>query len=128
LLGIDLYKISYADVQADSQADSKEREREIMDRSIELLSDARAKGAGTFAAVEAVHYTVRIWTAFLEDLARDDNQLTKELRANLISIGIWILRECDAIRQGQTKSFDRLIEISQIIRGGLDEKHVQGSA
>jgi flagellar biosynthesis activator protein FlaF len=123
-----LYKISYADVQADSQADSKEREREVMDRSIELLSEARAKGADTFAAVEAIHYTVRIWTAFLEDLARNDNQLTKELRANLISVGIWILRECDAIRQGHTKTFDSLIDISQIIRGGLDEKHVQGSA
>ncbi len=127
-MGIILYKISYADVQADSLADSKERERDIMDRSIELLCDARIKGAGTFAAVEAVHYTVRIWTAFLEDLARDDNQMPKELRANLISIGIWILRECDAIRQGQTKTFDSLIDISHIIRGGMDEKHIQGGA
>jgi flagellar biosynthesis activator protein FlaF len=123
-----LYKISYADVLADSQADSKEREREIIDRSIELLSEARVKGMDTFAAVEAIHYTVRIWTAFLEDLARNENQLPKELRANLISIGIWVLRECDAIRQGQTKTFDGLIDISQIIRGGLDEKHIQGSA
>jgi flagellar biosynthesis activator protein FlaF len=123
-----LYKISYADVQADSLTDSKERERGIMDRSIELLSDARVKGMDTFAAVEAIHYTARTWTAFLEDLARNDNQLPKEQRANLISIGIWILRECDAIRLGQTKTFDSLIDISQIIRGGLDEKHVQGSA
>jgi flagellar biosynthesis activator protein FlaF len=123
-----LYKISYADVQADSLADSRERERGIMDRSIELLCDARVKGMDTFAAVEAIHYTARTWTAFLEDLARNDNHLPQELRANLISIGIWILRECDAIRRGETKTFDSLIDISHIIRGGLDEKHVQGGA
>lgn len=123
-----MYKIHYADVQADSLADSRQRERGVMDRSIELLSRARLQGVGTFAAVEAIHYTARIWTAFMEDLARDENQLPKEVRANLISIGIWVLRECDAVRLGGSQDLDSLIDVSQIIREGLNEEHVQGRA
>ena len=45
--------------------------------------------------------------------------LPKELRANLISIGIWILRETDKIRKGESDNIAGILEISKIIRGGL---------
>ena len=43
----------------------------------------------------------------------------KELRANLISIGLWLLREAEEVRQGRSDNFEGLIEVSQIIRDGI---------
>ncbi|TIV62781.1 MAG: flagellar biosynthesis regulator FlaF, partial [Mesorhizobium sp.] len=76
-------------------------------------------GPESMEAVEALHFTSRIWTTFVEDLGSSDNALPKELRANLISIGLWLLRETEDIRQGRTNNFEGLIEVSQIIRDGI---------
>jgi flagellar biosynthesis activator protein FlaF len=119
-----LYQIRYADIQSDSLTDARERERIVLDRSIMLLTKAEEAGGDSFAAVEALHYAVRVWTALLEDLSRHDNMLPDEQKAGLISIGIWMLREADEIRNDPSKSFEGMIDISKIIRGGLDEKHV----
>ena len=61
----------------------------------------------------------RIWMALMSDLADPENQLPKELRANLLSIGIWILRTVDEIRQEKSQNFEGLIDISKIIRDGI---------
>lgn len=114
-----MYQFSYAEVQTDSIADAKDYERQLLTRSIEFLVAARDAGAQSIQAVEALHFMNRIWTAFVEDLGNPDNALPTELRANIISIGLWLLREGEEIRQGRSENFDGLIEISQIIRDGL---------
>ncbi|AZO74006.1 MULTISPECIES: flagellar biosynthesis regulator FlaF [unclassified Mesorhizobium] len=114
-----MYQFSYADIQTDSVADAKDRERQLLTRSIDMLSAAAAVGPESMEAVEALHFTSRIWTTFVEDLGSSDNALPKELRANLISIGLWLLRETEDIRQGRTNNFEGLIEVSQIIRDGI---------
>ncbi|CDX28301.1 Flagellar biosynthesis regulatory protein FlaF [Mesorhizobium plurifarium] len=114
-----MYQFSYADIQTDSVADAKDRERQLLTRSIDMLAAAAAVGAESMEAVEALHFTNRIWTTFVEDLGSSDNALPKELRANLISIGLWLLRETEDIRQGRTNNFEGLIEVSQIIRDGI---------
>lgn len=114
-----MYQYSYADIQSTSVSDAKDRERELLTRSIDMLSAAALAGHNSMAAVEALHFTMRVWTAFVEDLGSSDNALPKELRANLISIGLWLLRETEDIRQGRTNNFEGLIEVSQIIRDGI---------
>lgn len=114
-----MYQFSYADVQTDSMADAKERERQLLTRSIDLLINAANAGRNSMQAVDALHFTNRVWTTLLEDLSSNDNALPKELRANLISIGMWLLRETEDIRQGRSDNFDGLIEVSQIIRDGI---------
>jgi flagellar protein FlaF len=114
-----MYQFSYADIQSNSVADAKERERELLTRSIDMLSAAALAGPETREAVEALHFTNRVWTTFVEDLGSSENALPKELRANLISIGLWLLREAEDIRQGRTNNFEGLIEVSQIIRDGI---------
>ncbi|WP_315925438.1 flagellar biosynthesis regulator FlaF [Mesorhizobium sp. SP-1A] len=114
-----MYQFSYADIQTDSVADAKDRERQLLSRSIEMLTSASAAGHRSMEAVEALHFTNRLWTNLLDDLGSDENVLPKELRANLISIGLWVLREAEDIRQGRTGNFEGLIEISQIIRDGI---------
>ncbi len=114
-----VYRLQYASIQEEAPLDAKAREREVLQRSIDLMKAAGAPGASPFAATEAVHFTTRVWTALLTDLAKPDNQLPKDARAGLISIGIWILKELDAIRQGNSSAYDDVIDISEIIRDGL---------
>jgi flagellar protein FlaF len=114
-----MYQFSYAEIQTDSVADARDRERQLLSRSIAMLHEARHDGAGSKTAVEALLFLNRVWTAFVEDLGSPDNSLPKELRANLISIGLWLLREGEEVRQGRSDNFDGLIEISQIIRDGI---------
>ena len=55
----------------------------------------------------------------IEDLAAPDNGLPRELRAQIVSIGIWILRELERIRGDDKANFGDLIEVSRAIRKGL---------
>jgi flagellar biosynthesis activator protein FlaF len=114
-----MYQFSYAEVQSDSVADAREREKQLLSRSIDLLVEARANGHQSRQAIEAIHFLNRIWTNLVEDLGNPENALPKELRANLISIGLWMLREAEEVRQGRSDNFEGLIEISQIIRDGM---------
>ena len=114
-----MYQFSYAEVQTDSVADAKDREQQLLSRSIDLLVEARDAGPNSMAAIRAIHFLNRLWTTFIDDLGNADNELPKELRANLISIGLWLLRESEEIRQGRSTNFEGLIEVSQIIRDGI---------
>jgi flagellar protein FlaF len=114
-----MYQFSYAEVQTDAVADAKDRERQLLSRSIDLLVEARDKGTKSIESTRAIYFLNRVWTTFVEDLGSEDNELPHELRANLISIGLWLLREAEEVRQGRSDNFEGLIEVSQIIRDGI---------
>ena len=114
-----MYQFSYAEVLDEIPKESKDRERKAIERSIELLHVAEAKGAGSHEAVEALLFVRRLWGVFVEDLAQPDNDLPKPLRADLISVGLWIMREAEQIRLGKSHNFKALIEISTVICEGL---------
>ncbi|MEM5494495.1 flagellar biosynthesis regulator FlaF [Hoeflea sp. AS16] len=114
-----MYQFSYADVQEDGVAEAREREREAINHSISLLQAAKTNGLESRDAIEAVYFVSRLWVRFVEDLASPDNQLAEELRANLISIGIWIIKESERIRKRESDNFQGIIDISIIIRDGL---------
>ena len=115
-----LFRIQYSAVQDDAPFEAKKLERQILQQSIDMLRRSIDQGAPVTSTVEAVYFTSKVWTTFLEDLAAPGNQLTNEVRANLISIGIWILKQLDAVRAGETSRCKDIIEITEIIRDGLD--------
>ena len=114
-----MYQLQYADIQEDAVVDARTRERQLLNRSIDLLEKARDDSSNPMATIEATHFTRRLWTALLEDLAQPDNQLSDEIRAGLISVGIWILKENERIRQRESDDFDGVIEITQTIMEGI---------
>ena len=114
-----MYQFSYAEIMQDNVADAKERERQVLDRSIVLLTTAMEKGKYTREGIEALFYTRRVWVAFIEDLKNPENQLDITLRANLISVAIWILKECERIRRRQSTNYQGIIDVTTIIRDGL---------
>ena len=114
-----MYEFSYNEVIEDSPQVMRAQERQAMDRVIELLRAARARGPGTRELIEALYYLRRLWAIFLDDLNNPDNELPDQLRAGIISIGIWMNKEIDRVRAGQTSDLTAMIEINEIIRDGL---------
>ena len=114
-----MYQFSYAEIMEDGVADAKERERQALDRCIQLLSAAQDKKGYSREAIEALFYTRRVWVRLIEDLQNPENQLGEEVRANLISIAIWILKECDRISKRESENFQGIIDVTTIIRDGL---------
>lgn len=114
-----MYQFSYAEVLEDAPQNAREREYEAFDRSVQLLRAAQKAGVQSRECVEAVLFTHRLWNILLDDLASPENDLPKELRAELISIGLWIVREVDQLRQGKAEGLQTIIDVSENIRDGL---------
>jgi flagellar biosynthesis activator protein FlaF len=115
-----MYQFSYAEVAEDSSQECRARERQAFDRAIGLLKLARDRGAQSRESVEALLFVRRLWTALIDDLSNSENALPEALRANLISIGMWIMKEADLIRLSRSANFDGLIEMNSILRDGLN--------
>ena len=114
-----MYRFSYAEVLEETPQTARERERLAVEHSIELLKTAQQAGPSSREAVEAIYFIRKLWAFFIEDLAKADNDLPKQLRADLISIGIWVMKEAEEIRLGNSTNFKGLIDVSELISGGL---------
>ena len=114
-----MYRSSYAEVMEEAPAERRADEREAFRLVLELLRAAEAKGVRSNEATAALVSLGRLWSTLLEDLARPQNDLPHDLRAGLISVGLWVLREADAVRQRQSSSFRGLIEVNEMIGAGL---------
>jgi flagellar biosynthesis activator protein FlaF len=114
-----MYQFPYADILDNSPEVARERERQVFERSLEMLKVADEKGAGSREAIEALTFVRRVWATFLEDLASPENSLPKELRAEIISIGLWVIRESENIRLGKQTDFKPLIEVTTALYEGL---------
>jgi flagellar protein FlaF len=114
-----MYEFAYNEIVEESPNVMRARERQAFDRVIEMLRAGREKGSGSREAIEALYQLKCLWSVLLDDLKRPENLLPKELRAGLISIGIWVMKEVS--RSGPDASIDltALIEINEIIREGL---------
>jgi len=115
-----MYQFPYTDVLENSPKVARERERQVFERCLELLRAADEKGAESREAIEALSFCRRIWSTFLEDLASPENGLPKELRAEIISIGLWVIRESENIRLGKSTDFKPLIEVTNALYEGLE--------
>ncbi len=114
-----MYHQRYAQIAEESAQSSRARENQALEKAISKLFAAKSKGPLSPEAFEATDFVRRLWSVFISDLSSDDNRLPEELRASLISIGMWVRREADLIDRGQSANFDGLIDINQLIADGL---------
>ncbi len=103
----------------DGLQDARGRERLAMERAIEMLEQAQEMRIFSFEAAKALDYVNTLWRMLLEDLSSPENDVPEVLRADLISVGIWITREIKSLRTAQSTNFSGLIEICATIRDGL---------
>jgi flagellar protein FlaF len=114
-----MYEATYRAMLEDTTEQIRENEKQAFDRAIALLRTAQSAGRGTRESVEALLFVNRLWMILLEDLADSGNGLPDSLKASLISIGLFVLRRTEEIREGSEDDFSSLIEIFESIRKGL---------
>lgn len=117
-----MYMKHYEQVAEDTSDRIRSNELQAIEHSILLMKKATFVRMAPRETIEAVFFINRLWGVLMEDLASRENELPEELRAKLISIGIWVLRTTEDIRQNRVKNFDSLISISQTIAVGLAQK------
>ena len=115
-----MYKMSYVEVMEGDTREARAREQVAIDRAIELMRAAEAKGTRSAEANEAIQYVQKLWTFFIENLTDPHNELASELKKDLISIGLWTIAESDRILADPSRSFSSLIDVNKAIRDGLE--------
>ena len=69
--------------------------------------------------IDAIVFVQRLWTFLIKDLGNPDNGLPDNLKGQLISIGLWVMRESNRVVRGEQKSLEALIDINAMIQEGL---------
>ena len=110
---------SYVQVRETAPSFARDQERQAFDAGIALLEKAKAAPGDSDSRIEAVRYVQKLWGYLIKDLSSPGNELSDELKANLISIGIWVLKETDAILAGKSENWSGLIDINRTVREGL---------
>lgn len=111
---------AYEDVCFTSSSAMREREREAFDRGIALLEAAQNAPQDVAAMRAAADHMRTLWGFLIGDLTDPANDLPDELKANLVSIGIWVMRETDAILAGESTDWNAIIDINRSVREGLN--------
>jgi flagellar biosynthesis activator protein FlaF len=115
-----MYEFAYNEIVEESSRSMRAQEARALDRIIAQLEEAKPFGPRSREGIRALYQLRTLWTVFLDDLQGAENGLPAQLRAQLISIGIWIIKEIERLRGGVNSDLTPLIEINQIIRDGLN--------
>lgn len=68
--------------------------------------------------IDALDWNRRVWMALAADCSRPQNQLDPGLRAQIISLSLWVGRHSSAVMRGE-ESFEALIDVNRIMMQGL---------
>ena len=110
---------AYEMVADDSSQESRARERHALSLGIHQLERLQHGGFSDEDFFESLLYVRKLWAIFIEDLSHPENGLPEQLRADIISIGLWIVKEADRLRQERSNDVMQLIEINRLIRDAL---------
>lgn len=106
--------------QAARQADTpRETEYRLFGDVTRALIEASKVPADDFSTrIDALDWNRRLWSVLASDCAREDNLLPVPLRAQIISLSLWVSRHTSAIMRRE-EEFEPLIEVNRIIMQGL---------
>ena len=82
------------------------------------LLDAQSQGEKGKNFIEAVDWNRRLWLTLQMDLASEENTLSDQLKAQLISVAIWVDKHTSATLRGDAK-VGPLITVNRTIMEGL---------
>src|ERR1700722_16407304 len=83
-----------------------------------LMDAAKVPQDDFVTRIKALDWNRRLWMTLAADCARPDNALPSELRAQIISLSMWVGRQTTAVMSNQ-ETFDPLIEVNRIMMQGL---------
>lgn len=96
----------------------REVERRLFSQVTAALLAARGKGHQDDECINALDWNRRVWSTMASDCSVEGNQLTKELRAGIISLSIWVGKYTSQVMRGK-ETIDALIDINKTIMEGL---------
>lgn len=114
-----MYKFAYAEILDESASLSRERERLAFDTAVELLERVAGLPDSAAERIEALTSVQKLWGFLIADLADSQNELPQALKANLASLGLWVIQEADELLNARKQSFTGIIEVNRTIRDGL---------
>jgi flagellar protein FlaF len=82
------------------------------------LIDARSAGAKGTTLIDAIDWNRRLWSTLAVDCMDDGNQLPKQLRAQIVSLSIWVTKYSSQVMQTGAP-LEPLIDINRTIMQGL---------
>lgn len=103
----------------DSGREARSREQQALNHGIALLQKIQSGALGSSEEADALLYIRNLWTFFIEDLSSPRNGLPEQLRAQLISIGLWVVKEAERLREEQLSDVSDLVAINIVIRDSL---------
>ena len=68
--------------------------------------------------IDALDWNRRLWSTLATDCANPDNAMDKGLRAQIISISLFVSRHSSAVMRGED-TFEALIDINKMVMQGL---------
>ena len=84
-----------------------------------LLSASQLEATDIGGRMTALDWNRRLWSVLATDCAQPGNALPDALRANVISLGLWVNRHTSAVMKGE-ETFEPLIEVNRAIMQGLN--------
>lgn len=116
-----MFTASYQETMDEAGSAARAREREAFGMAIAALEAVRGVPPVDPARRDAVRRVQELWRILIADLASEANALPDHLRADLVSIGLWAIREADRLLSGETEDVGPLVEVLATIRDGLRE-------
>ena len=98
----------------------REQERDIIALVTQRLRAASAAKDDAILLARAVSDNTTVWYILISDLASEGNQLPVELRAQIVSVGLAVIRECEKLNKADI-DLDFLVSINQAIIDGLTD-------
>ncbi len=101
---------------------TKQTEYRLFAQVTQSLIEAAKHGKANIAVlIDALDWNRRLWSALASDCSSQDNRLPHAVRAQIISLSIWVSRySSDAAQKGA--SLEPLIDINKSIMAGLSQR------
>ncbi|KAA0078064.1 flagellar biosynthesis regulator FlaF [Tardiphaga sp. P9-11] len=103
----------------DSGREARSREQQALNHGIALLQKIQSGVLEPSEEADALLYIRNLWTFFIQDLSSPRNGLPEQLRVQLISIGLWVIKEAERLRDAQLSDVSDLVAINIVIRDSL---------
>jgi flagellar biosynthesis activator protein FlaF len=82
------------------------------------LIDAQSAGATGTTLIGAIDWNRRLWSTLAVDCMDDSNQLPRQLRAQIVSLSLWVTKYSSQVMQ-QGASLEPLIDVNRTVMQGL---------
>jgi flagellar protein FlaF len=84
------------------------------------LIEAQSAGVKGVALIEAIDWNRRLWSTLAVDCMDDANQLSKPLRAQIVSLSLWVSKYSSQVMQNGAP-LEPLIDVNRTIMQGLQQ-------